>query len=356
VELGFNTSGGVVESGLVGFKYGDMMAFTATSNATVKASGLPKGIKLVRLEDGGGHAGRVTLPGEAVWGFEGFTAKAGTYLVTVTATLNGKSVSQRLLLKVDGLPAHAKGSFYGKTFTSPINVTDSNFSLNMTNVAGLSTMSVTSAGKISGKFQVYGTNWTFSANSYAWMDEWHVEDHIIKRNEAFGTLATARYTYKERVKVKGKWKTVTRTLTKTLEVNVDGSGVLVHDPVDGVSAYLHQDLWGSTYKKVGQKVFVTGKKKYKVYQSTVDVGGKSCPLTVKVTTAGKATVTLKWNTGKKKKGKWVYYTPSCSTVVYPTDGSAADPGNFTGEVNYYFAPNANGFPGVGGTVGVGVGY
>ena len=328
---------------MAGFKYGDLLAFEATSNATVKASGLPKGLSLANLGEGR-HA------------FTGSAAKAGKYLVTVTATLNGKTVRQRLLLEVDGLPTHAKGAFYGKTFTSPINVTGSNFSLNMTNVVGLSTMSVTSAGKISGKFQVYGTNWTFSANSYAWMDEWHVEDHIIKRNEAFGTLATARYTYKERVKVKGKWKTVTRTLTKTLEVNVDGSGVLVHDPVDGVSAYLHQDLWGSTYKKVGQKVFVTGKKKYKVYQSTVDVGGKSCPLTVKVTTAGKATVTLKWNTGKKKNGKWVYYTPSCSTVVYPTGGSAADPGNFTGEVNYYFAPNANGFPGVGGTVGVGVGY
>ena len=343
LSLGFNDKGGVVESGSVGLRYGDLLTFSATDGAKVTASGLPKGIKLVDL--GGGK-----------YAFTGFTTKAGTYLVTVKATLNGKSVTQRLALKVDGLPAHAKGSFYGKTFTSPINVTGSNFSLNMTNVVGLSTMGVTSAGKISGKFQVYGTNWTFSANSYAWMDEWHVEDHIIKRNEAFGTLATARYTYKERVKVKGKWKTVTRTLTKTLEVNVDGSGVLVHDPVDGVSAYLHQDLWGSTYKKVGQKVFVTGKKKYKVYQSTVDVGGKSCPLTVKVTTAGKATVTLKWNTGKKKNGKWVYYTPSCSTVVYPTGGSTVDPENFTGEVNYYFAPNANGFPGVGETVGVGVGY
>ena len=155
--------------------------------------------------------------------------------------------------------------------------------------------------------------------------------------------------------MKGKWKTVTQTLKKTLEVNVDGSGVLVHDPVDGVSAYLHQDLWGSTYKQVGQKVFVTGKKKYRDYKYTVDVGGKNCPLTVNVTTAGKATVTLKWNTGKKKNGKWVYYTPSCSTVVYPTGGSAADLENFTGEVNYYFAPNANGFPGVGGEAAVGVG-
>ena len=343
VELGFNTAGGVVDGGMAGFTYGDLLAFEATGNATVKASGLPAGITLSNLGDG-------------QYAFTGSATKAGTYLVTVTATLNGKTVRQRLLLEVDGLPTHAKGSFYGKTFTDPITVTGSNFSLNMTNVVGLATMGVTSAGKISGKFQVYGTNWTFSAGSYAWVDEWRVEGHVVKRNQAVGTLATARYAYKEKVKVKGKWKTVTRTLTRDLEVNVDGSGVLVHDPVDGVSAYLHQDLWGSTYKQVGQKVFVTGKKKYRDYKYTVDVGGKNCPLTVNVTTAGKATVTLKWNTGKKKNGKWVYYTPSCSTVVYPTGGSAADLENFTGEVNYYFAPNANGFPGVGGAVGVGVGY
>nr|MCR5415031.1 hypothetical protein [Kiritimatiellia bacterium] len=362
LDLWFNTGGGVLESGMAGLKYDDLLAFEATSNATVTASGLPAGMKLVRSE-GGESQSSATDPDaqERVppvwWGFEGSAAKAGKYLVTVTATLNGKTVRQRLLLEVDGLPVHAKGAFYGKTFTSPINVTGSNFSLNMTNVVGLATMGVTSAGKISGKFQVYGTNWTFSANSYAWTDEWHVKGQVVRRNQAFGTLATARYAYKEKVKVNGKWKTVTRTLTKTLEVNVDGSGVLVHDPEDGVSAYLHKDLWGSTYKKVGQKLFVTGKNKYKEYRYTVDVEGKNCPLTVKVTTAGKATATLKWNTGRKNKGKWVYYTPSCSTVVYPTGGSTVDPENFTGEVNYYFAPSpANNFPGVGETVGVGVGY
>ncbi|MBO7685194.1 MAG: hypothetical protein J6V72_02350, partial [Kiritimatiellae bacterium] len=183
VELGFNTEGGVVEGGMGGFKYCALLAFEATSNATVTASALPAGMKLVRVD---GSAGGLAPPGEAVWGFAGFTAKAGTYLVTVTATLNGKTVRQRVALKVEGLPAHAKGSFYGKTFTSPINVTGSNFSLNMTNVVGLATMGVTSAGKISGKFQVYGTNWTFSANSYAWMDEWRIKDQAVKRNQAFG--------------------------------------------------------------------------------------------------------------------------------------------------------------------------
>jgi len=48
-----------------------------------------------------------------VWAFTGYTAKAGTYLVTVKATLNGKTVTQRLALKVEGLPDWAKGTFNG---------------------------------------------------------------------------------------------------------------------------------------------------------------------------------------------------------------------------------------------------
>ena len=48
-----------------------------------------------------------------MWGFKGFTTKAGTYLATVKATLNGKTVTQRIALKVDGLPDWAKGTYNG---------------------------------------------------------------------------------------------------------------------------------------------------------------------------------------------------------------------------------------------------
>jgi hypothetical protein len=77
VNLGFNDAGGVVESGVVGLKYGDLLAFSATEGATVTTIGLPAGIKLAKL-DGGGYA------------FTGFTTKAGTYLVTVKAALKGE--------------------------------------------------------------------------------------------------------------------------------------------------------------------------------------------------------------------------------------------------------------------------
>ena len=50
------------------------------------ASGLPKGVTLVDL--GGGS-----------WGFKGYTTTAGTYLVTVKATVNGNTVTQRIMVK-----------------------------------------------------------------------------------------------------------------------------------------------------------------------------------------------------------------------------------------------------------------
>ena len=63
-----------------------------------------------------------------------------------------------------------------------------------------------------------------------------------------------------------------------------------------------------------------------------------------LTPNGKAVATLTYNTGKKSKGKVVYYKPSCSTVVLQQNPPDID--YFTGRVNFYFAPStANNFPG-----------
>ena len=45
-------------------------------------------------------------------------------------------------------------------------------------------------------------------------------------------------------------------------------------------------------------------------------------LSLKVTPAGAVTATLTFDTGKTKKGKKVYWKPTCTTVVIPV--SAAD--------------------------------
>ena len=330
LSLGFNTAGGVVEGGVVGLKYTDMMAFNATSNATVTASGLPSGIKLAKLDDSGSYA------------FTGFTAKAGTYLVTVKATLNGNTVAQRVVLKVDGLPAWAKGTYNGYVAGED----------GATN--GLATVTVSAAGKVSGKFYDRGTNWTFTAASY---------NAAVPGAEFICSNVVAKYAYKvkERVKVKGKWttKNVTKYVTRsfTLRVGQDALGgtAMLEEAGGDTAASAWQNLWGSTYKALGKKLFSSksGKKTlaYRTFAiKSTDPAGVAMgllpteTLSLKVTTAGAVTATMSFDTGKKSKSKVVIYKASCSTAVIPLTEATAE--EFEGEAYLYFAPSPNSnFPG-----------
>ncbi len=323
LSLGFNTKGGVVESGTAGLAYTNLLAFTATAGATVTPSGLPKGITLAGDKDSGN------------WAFSGFTTKAGTYLVTVKATLNGNTVTQRLALKVDGLPSWAKGTFNGYVEGAD----------GATN--GLSTITVSSVGKISGKFQELGTNWTISAASYT--------DYDAAATN-YTAAVTAKYAYKYVTKnVNGKKQKVPQYKMRyfTLTVSSDAlGGVAVLEEVDGSAVHTWQNLWGSTYKAVGKELFYTSKKaQYKEFPfdgATPEGAALGLTaqekLTLKVTVKGVVTATMIYDTGKKKKGKTVYYKPTCSTVVIPTTAPDADP--FEGVAFVYFAPSlANGFAG-----------
>ena len=352
LELGFNTAGGVVESGVVGLKYGDLLAFSATSNATVTASGMPAGVKLANLDNG-------------QYAFTGFTTKAGTYLVTVKATLNGKTVTQCVALKVDGLPAWAKGTFNGvvsRTGCQPVQDGGTGQDENAQaarSTSGLATITVSAVGKVSGKFHELGTNWTFSAASYTGYDE---------TAPAYTVPVTAKYAYKVPEKVKSGKKTVTKMVTKyvtrtmTLTVGADAlGGVATLSETDGSSVVAWQNRWGSTYKAVGTRLFTTksGKKTlaYKTFtiKGTTEEGAAiglmaSETLSLKVTPNGAVAATLSFDTGKTKKDAKtkktvkVIYKATCNTVVTPTSPADADP--FTGEVYLYFAPSpANGFPG-----------
>ena len=363
VELGFNDDGGVIKSGVVGLKYGDLLAFSATEGATVTAIGLPAGIKLAKLDDGS-------------YTFTGFTTKAGTYLVTVKATLKGRSVTQRLLLKVEGLPAWAKGTFNGVVRES----------------GGLATITVSSVGKISGKFYEGGTNWTISAASYTGAEVVAGEATVVQEYDAFMcTNVLAKYAYKEKVKVKGKWKTVTKYVERTFNITVSPVSVVpdVADvPVRGVVRMEEvggsietalpdteidawQNMWGrADYKALGKKLFTSksGKKTLAyttflrdVYTNEVgqayflkkgdDTTGLTyfATLSLKVTTAGAVTATLSYDTGKTKKTVKVIYKPTCQTVLVPQ--AVADAESFAGAVPLYFAPSAgNNFKGFAGQV------
>ena len=168
------------------------------------------------------------------------------------------------------------------------------------------------------------------------------------------------------MKVKGKWttKTVTKYVTRNFTLTVAESGTRDACPYRGVATLEEvgggtavsawQNLWGSTYKALGKKLFYTSKKAQYV---TFTIKGASkagaemglteaMTLTLKVTPAGAVTATMSFDTGKKsKKGKAVVYKATCSTVVIPqTEATAAV---FEGEAYLYFAPSpANNFPGL----------
>ena len=309
-ESDFNDGGYGIESVPMGVKFSDWFNFAVTKGATVTASGLPKGISLQKVDD-------------ETWSLAGATTKAGTYLVTVKITKNGNTVMQRRAIQVDPLPTWVKGTFPGHFVDSE------------SNVSGMGSLTVSTAGKISGKFVDSGKTWTYSAASFTQFD-----------GTTFTVPVTAKYSYKVKNGKKTETKTETRKFTLTVyEGSYGGSGEanLVED---GGTAHFEgfQNLWGSKYKPVGRKLFYTSaKKQYKIFSTTLDVAGQSCPVSVKITSAGAVTATLTYDTGKKSRGKVVYYKPTCSTVVKPT--SDPDPDSFTGLIQLYFAPSTgNNFP------------
>ena len=340
LSLGFNTAGGEIKDGSVGLNYGDLLAFSATDGAKVTASGLPKGITLANLGDG-------------QYAFKGFTAKAGTYLVTVKATLNGKTVTQRVALKVDGLPSWAKGTYNGVVYATSGDL----------DYAGYGTVSVSSAGKISGKFSENGTNWTFSASSYDFYTDKGGHDGDTEIFQC--TNIVAKYAYKVTETVKGKKKTVTKSLTRNytlsagnLEISpgvMRGTVVVTSSGDDGLVAY--KNVWGqSDYAALGKKLFKTKSgSKTLAYKTWSDVDAEeltdAMSLSVKVTSAGAVTATMTFDTGKTTKDKKtnkktkVYYKATATTVLIPLSAADADP--FSAAALLCFAPSAaNNFPGL----------
>ena len=156
------------------------------------------------------------------------------------------------------------------------------------------------------------------------------------------------------------------TRTFSLLVGQDAlGGVATLKETDGSTVNAWQNLWGSTYKDVGKKLFYASRKKpYKVF--TVKGGTEEgaaigltdkMTLSLKVTSAGAVTATMSYDTGntkkntKTKKMEAVIYKPTCSTALIPTSAADAEP--FTGAAFIYFAPSsANNFDGYAGYVGI----
>ena len=96
----------------------------------------------------------------------GVPSKAGTFNVTVGATgTAGAAEPQTYAFDVSALPAWAQGTFDGVAHVSLFN------SETETEFPGTATMSVTALGGVAGKIVCGGTNYSFTAASYAQMAE-----------------------------------------------------------------------------------------------------------------------------------------------------------------------------------------
>lgn len=249
----------------------------ALTAVTVSASGLPSGLKLVktpvdkdRKEYAYTIAGVPTAPSKA-------DAKTGFPKATVAkltvATAGKNTVVCRIAYVIEALPPWAYGTFDGFA------AADENGK-----GVGVATMTVSSAGKISGKFALEGTNWTYSANGYTNFTA-----------SATGTRTTFR------IEGVAKYSRLTRPFALEVTPGVENCS-LVEGEGDGLVVTMHRNVWKD-------KPALPSPKRAKTELEAPEGFAK---LAVSVTSAGKATFA-----GKLEDGTSV---SSASTVFVDSDG------------------------------------
>ncbi|MBQ2624923.1 MAG: C10 family peptidase [Kiritimatiellae bacterium] len=133
------------------------VAATALSATTVKVAGLPSGLKFAAKDVVDSKTKEVLVPANTIYGAPSAASKVDAKTghitpseVKITVTTAGKSTKTYVVrITVDPLPSWAVGNFEGSVASR-----------------GVATMSITAAGKISGKIALDGTNWTFKADSF----------------------------------------------------------------------------------------------------------------------------------------------------------------------------------------------
>ena len=243
---------------------------TALSATTVKAAGLPTGVKLVQDKVTKAYS-LVGAPTAA----SKLDAKTGAYVpskVKLTVTTAGKS-SQTYAFDwtILPLPLWAVGTFNGGGET------------------GQATLTVTQTGKISGKWLEGGLTWTLAADSF---NTWNADEDIY-----FATL----------VGKSGK-EAVTNTVAFGADVN---GGVAV---AAGEVFVAYQNNWKyEPWKTLGKGLANT------VYAyETEDADGNAGTVTLKLQATGGVTVAARFVTGEDAKtGKEIVYSASGSAVLCP---------------------------------------
>ena len=131
-----------LQSAMIGLPFRLPLTVTSVCLPKITVSGLPVGL---------------TFDAKTV-SVIGVPARAGIFNVAIAASNpKGTSLPQKFTMTVEPLPVWAQGSFSGFVETDDLG-------------SGNASMSVTSVGGVTGKLMLRGTNFSFSAKSYASLD------------------------------------------------------------------------------------------------------------------------------------------------------------------------------------------
>lgn len=290
-----------------------------SAGTTLSASGLPKGMSLV-LRDGR-------------YVFEGVPAAGGTYYVTLTAMKNGMKVVRRMPVRFTGMPSWLVGTYNGDVEFSDEDGNESH---------ALTTISITSLGKVTGKFLYRGNTFNFSRTG-------------LSRDPVHG-----RYYVKDvvagYVPVNSKGKPLTsKTQTRpigTLYISNTPCGAVIdahyvsnpddESTGDAVWVTAKKNLWATDYKSIGSVL-----SKISPATTIADPKHSTWKLKIGLSSSGtvKAVLTVQntgcyemVNNGKTSKRQLVPYKASCATVLLPETTPQEGVGPFCGYAYLVFPP------------------
>jgi len=257
---------------------------TPAKGWAVKLSGLPSGLKWDSKK------GVIT----------GIPSKAGTFTVTFTATKKGAAKqTATITLAVAALPEWAYGTFNGY-------MADENGGA----VGLVEPLTVSSAGKISGKILKGGKTWTLSANSY---DAYDDDDGTFSVNVL---CKSGKDSFKKKLFV---------------EIGDAGDGSVGFVRSSDDSLYAYRNMWGiAPWKSIAGKMKNKTLTLFVLDDGTVYAAGSCMP----GGTGG--ALSLKFGASGKVTSKFNGYSCS-STLVSPYERD--DDGRLPCGVSVYFAPN-----------------
>ena len=309
------------------------VAVDALSLPTVAVSGLPTGLKFtakpVTSKVGSGKAAVVVtnVPANTIYGTPTAASKVDAKtdivkpsVVKVTVTTAGKTkVVYEIDVTVDAIETWAVGTFDGSVGGT---------GNGEAGTGGLVTLTVNSAGKISGKLLEGGKTWTLSAANF---DAYDAEAGIYTAT-VLGN--SGKETVTNEVTVSAETVPCKRGVVNGRDVR--SPSATGETPVVPVEWTAWQNLWKVEPWKDGAKPFAN--KKLPVTVDGVDGVFKSGKLELKFAASGAVTASGKFVTGEDANGKVVEYSATCSSVLIPAGEDAYS-------VYLYFPPKAGKFDG-----------